>query len=158
MKLKVIIACSVFLFITICSSKAQPANILPDFRFVKMDGSPFTKSQINAQEKSIIIYFDPTCDHCQGEVVALGKRYKEFKNTSFYLVSSKTTPEVSTFMQTYGKQLKDKKNVTVLLDTKKVFIPEFSPTQYPAIYVYFQGKLLKYFSGTTNVGDILAVK
>jgi hypothetical protein len=139
------------------SAIAQRPAILPEFRFSKLDGTAFTKKQVKTEEKSIIIYFDPTCDHCQGEITAIGKRYKEFKNTSFYLVSANPKTEVSTFMQTYGKLLKDKKNVTVLLDTKMEFIPKFSPTQYPAIYVYSRGKLLKYFSGTTNVSDILAV-
>jgi hypothetical protein len=136
----------------------NPASVLPEFKFSKLDGTSFSKNQIKGEEKSIIIYFDPTCDHCQGEITAIGKRYNDFKNVSFYLVSGHAKSEVSTFMQTYGKQLKDKKNVTVLLDPKMEFIPKFSPTQYPAIYVYSKGKLLKYFSGTTNVNDILAAK
>jgi peroxiredoxin len=136
---------------------AQRPPLLPDFKFSKLDGTPFSKNEVKAQGKSIFIYFDPTCDHCQREIESIGKQYKEFTNVSFYLVSTSVKAEVSTFMQTYGKLLKDKKNVTVLLDTKREFIPKFSPTQYPAIYVYSQGKLVKYFSGTTNVKDILAV-
>ena len=152
--------CALFLFIICCYpalAQNQP-NILPEFKFLKVDGTPFNKSQIKALEKSIIIYFDPSCDHCQDEIEKIGKRYGDFKNVSFYLVSANGKAEVSTFMQTYGKQLNGKKNVTVLLDTKMEFIPKFSPTQYPAIYVYSQGKLIKYFSGTTNVNDILAAK
>jgi hypothetical protein len=160
MRFKGIFTCSLILFI-VCgfSAMAQKSvNILPDFKFVKMDGSAFTKSQIKPLEKSILIYFDPTCDHCQQEVEEIGKRFADFKNASFYLVSRSSKPEVNMFMQTYGKKINGKKNVMVLLDPKNEFMMKFAPKQYPAIYIYSKGKLLKEFSGITNINEILAVK
>jgi hypothetical protein len=148
----------VFLVAASLSAAAQgSAKILPEFKFYKLDGTAFTKSQINLQEKSIIIYFDPGCDHCQKEIESIGKRYNDFKNASFYLVSSYGKAEVDSFMRTYGKMLNGKKNVTVLLDPKMEFVVKFSPDFYPAIYVYSRGKLIKQFSGTKNVDDILSL-
>ena len=62
------------------------------------------------------------------------------------------------FMQTYGKKINGKKNVMVLLDPNNEFMMKFAPKQYPAIYIYSKGKLLKEFSGITNINEILAVK
>jgi thiol-disulfide isomerase/thioredoxin len=158
MKFKGILICTLFLLLT-CgfSAMAQKAgSVLPEFKFVKMDGTAFTKSQIKPQEKSILIYFDPTCEHCQKEAEEIGKRYLDFKNVSFYLVSTAPKAEINMFMQTYGKKINGKKNVMTFLDPNHEFMIKFAPTQYPAIYVYSQGKLVKYFSGTTNVNEILA--
>ncbi|HCN83558.1 MAG TPA: hypothetical protein DIT07_08030 [Sphingobacteriaceae bacterium] len=158
MRFKGIFICSVTLLMVSCFSvmAQKTVTVLPDFKFVKMDGTLFTKTQLKPQEKSIFIYFDPTCEHCQKEADEIGKRYNDFKNVSFYLISTSPKTEVNTFMQTYGKKINGKKNVMPLLDPNREFMIKFAPTQYPAIYVYSQGKLIKYFSGTTNVNEILA--
>lgn len=159
MKLKSIFCGTILTFLTVLSANAQSKNsagLLPDFKFFKMDDTPFTKSQMKAGVKSIIIYFDPGCEHCQHEMEAIGKRYSEFKDVAFYLVSANDKPQINTFMQTYGKGLNGKDNVTVLHDPELQFFYKFAPTSFPAIYVYsFQGKLIKRFSGTTKVEDLL---
>lgn len=158
MRFKSIFTCSLVLFMVSCFSvmAQKTVTVLPDFKFIRMDGTPFTKTQLRPQEKSILIYFDPTCEHCQKEADEIGKRYNDFKNVSFYLISTSPKTEVNMFMQTYGKKINGKKNVMPLLDPNREFMIKFAPTQYPAIYVYSQGKLIKYFSGTTNVNEILA--
>lgn len=158
MRSKSIFSCSLILLMVSCFSvmAQRSVNTLPEFKFVKMDGTPFTKSNIKPLEKSILIYFDPTCDHCQKETDEIGKRYNDFKNVSFYLISRSSKTDVSTFMRTYGKRINGKKNVMALLDPNSEFMMKFAPTQYPSIYVYSKGRLIKFFSGTTNVNEILA--
>jgi hypothetical protein len=160
MKLKNIFLVLILLFagsfLSADAQSRQTVSVLPDFSFFKLDGTSFTRNNMKAGVKSIIIYFDPGCDHCQHEVEAIGKRYNEFKDVAFYLVSANEKTQISSFMQTFGKDLNGRNNVTVLHDPELQFFYKFSPTTFPAIYVYsFQGKLIKQFSGTTKVDDLL---
>lgn len=72
------------------------------------------------------------------------------------MVSMDEAPAIKKFMNSYGKLLNNKKNVTLLQDKDRQFIPRFMPTRYPAIFIYSpQGKLIKYFSGEIDIKEII---
>lgn len=148
------------LFINISSGNAQitPAPVIPDFTFQTLSGSPFTNANLINNKKIIFILFDVTCSHCQHEMQAFGKQYPQFKNAAFYLVSMDTREAIEQFMNTWGKQMNGKPNVTVLRDFKPEFIEKFHPDKYPAIFIYDASKhLIRYFSGQKDVREIAAV-
>ena len=130
---------------------------IPDFTFFKLDGTAFNRNQLIKGEHAIFILYDCGCEHCQRELIDIGKHYSSFKNVNFYLVTMDRKQEIDKFMLTYGRFLKDKPNVILLQDKNMEFIPKFKPLRYPGIFVYSsQGKCLYSNSGTTPLQAILS--
>ncbi len=154
----VLLFISVLIFLSENSfAQLQPAKVIPEFTFYTMGGQTFTRKQLPTDKKIVIIYFDTTCEHCQKEITAIGNRFTEFKNAAFYFVSIEDPQQIGKFMNTYGKKLNGKKNVTVLRDYYKQFIVKFLPDQYPALFIYGPDKrLIKHFGGQHNINTIIS--
>jgi len=139
-------------------AQLPPAKVIPDFTFYDLKDQPFSQNQITKNSKILFLFFDATCTHCQYETQLIGTHYKEFKNTAFYLVSMDVKPQIQKFMHTYGKQLEGKSNVTVLADVNRQFIQKFTPSQFPALYIYNKyKKLLKYWDTPVSIDQVLSV-
>lgn len=136
----------------------QPAKI-PAFTFFKLaDGTPFTKSELPASGRVVLVFFDPGCGHCQEEAEAIGNNLDRFKDASFYFIAMQDKPLIQEFIAKYGKKLKGKSNVTFLHDGNYEFISKFNPSEYPSLYVYSaNGQLVKYLHGPKEINTILAV-
>lgn len=141
---------------TSISLAQAPAATIPNFTFYHLDGTPFKRTDLPNSNKTIIIFFAVDCKQCQNATEDLEKNFNEFKTTLVYMVSLNTPPEIEKFINKYGKRLKDKKNFTLLQDKDKQFINKFSPTKYPALYVYSsQGNLIQYFGGATKIKELI---
>lgn len=134
-------------------SQALPAgSVIPKATFYKADGKSFNTDQIVKGKKSLIMFFDATCSHCQTVATELSKSTKELSGASLYLVSQDVFRSINYFMDTYAKPLKAMKNVTTLQDKDYVFIPLFHPKKYPALYLYGADRKLIIF--TSNEKDV----
>jgi hypothetical protein len=61
---------------------------------------------------------------------------RKLKETAVYLITLDRVAKVTAFMNKFGSNLKDKKNVTILQDTKNEFIQRFGPAKYPPLFLY----------------------
>jgi len=139
------------------TSAQSPAKVIPDFQFYKADGTVFNKVQIKPGHKSLIVFFDATCSHCQKTMLQLSKRYAELEKLNIYLVSLDQHITMNYFMNQYGKNLVGKKNVLLLEDRDHVFIPLFKPLKYPSLYLYSpENRLSFYTSGDEKLADLFA--
>ena len=147
----------IFMVLTCFSLKAQtPASTIPDFNFYTLDNKPFVTKNIVPGKKTLFVFFDANCDHCQRAVSTLGSNYSSLKTVSIYLVSLDSKPVIQTFMSSYGKNLVDKKNVVLLQDLKYQFIPKFQPKKYPGLFLYSsQKKLIIYTNDEHEVGKVI---
>ncbi|MEQ7801415.1 hypothetical protein ABDJ41_16600 [Pedobacter sp. ASV1-7] len=139
------------LIIAVCtlSANAQqpiPGTDMPKALFYKTDGGNFSTDLIPKGTKSMIILFDATCDHCQKVATNISKRSDELTNVNIYLVTQDEIRSVNYFMDNFAKPLKTMKNVTVLQDRDRIFIPLFHPKQYPSLYLYGKDKKLEFYS------------
>jgi peroxiredoxin len=122
-----------------------PAQSIPSFTFYKLDKTPFTNKNLNTGKDILFIFFDVTCDHCQHTISTLSKRIDECQKISIYLISLEDKTAITGFLNQYGKNLTNRKNVTVLQDSKNQFITQFSPRKYPSVFLYSaQNKLRLY--------------
>ena len=129
-----------------------PAHSIPHFQFVTMDDRPFTDLDLPSGKLIFIMYFDPDCDHCQHAIKYIGDQYETFKKTMIYLVSMDDQKKTNHFMDTYGSELKGKKNVTVLMDKLQQFIVRFNPVRPPSMFLFSsQRKLLDYEDNAESV-------
>lgn len=135
-----------------------PGTDVPKAVFYKADGKTFSTDQIPKGKKSIIMFFDATCEHCQKVASQLSKKTAQLDKINFYLVSQDETRSINYFMDNFAKPLKTMKNVVTLQDRDHVFIPMFHPKQYPSIYLYGADKKLIYYSSNDkDVDKILSL-
>lgn len=122
-----------------------PSPIIPEFKFFRMDQTIFTDQDLVKGKKIFFVFFDPECDHCQRAMGIIGAKYNYFKNAAIYLVSIDSPDKINRFMNSYGQQLKGKKNILILQDKLNQFIVKFKPKKYPSMFLYSaQKKLMDY--------------
>ncbi|MFC4210317.1 TlpA family protein disulfide reductase [Pedobacter lithocola] len=138
------------------SANAQQPTYLPQFKFFKLDGKPYSNVNINTSKKTLFILFDCTCEHCQREAKELNLAYSKLKNVTILMVTLDESISIQKFFGSFAPGLNLKPNVTVLQDKNRTFIPTFLPSQYPAIYLYSPaGKLLVYAYGDGGIKKVL---
>jgi len=127
------------------SSAQKPVEIIPKFILYKFDNTLFTNKNLEVGKKTLFIFFDVTCDHCQQTIQTLSSRISEFKRVAIYLITLDDKASVSKFLNQYGKNLIGNRNVLILKDKKDQFITRFGPRKYPSVFLFSsQKKLLLY--------------
>lgn len=134
------------------SQGLEPGTELPKAVFYTTDGKIFSTDQIAKGKKSLIMFFDATCEHCQRVAANLSKRTKELGNVNIYMVTQDEPQSIDYYVNKFAKPLVALKNVTLLRDKDRVFVPLFHPRQYPALYLFTPEKRLIYFS--SNEKDV----
>lgn len=144
------------LFLLAFSAQAQQPRQLPAFTFFQLNSKTFTEKNLLKGRTSVFVLFDSGCDHCQKEIPAIGRKYSQLVNCSFYFVSFNEAGQISDFMKTYGKDFHGKKNVVVLRDSNRQFLPTFFPEKFPAVYMYNpKGILIYYKSGNQDLNSMI---
>ena len=153
MKMRQIILATYLLTLAANNISGQiPAQTLPAFTFFKLDQTPFTDKDVAAGKMVFFMFFDADCEHCQRAIQSIGKQYPAFKKAAVYLVSMDDKNKIGHFMDTYGKELKGRKNLLILQDSHKEFITRFKPVKYPSMFLYsFKKKLLDYEDNDESV-------
>jgi peroxiredoxin len=129
----------------------QP-NDLPTMALTMLDGSQLQAKDLKGS--TVIILFQPDCDHCQREAQAIHENIKAFENYSVYFVSGATPPELDTFARQYG--FSDIHNVYFASTQVQSIIDNFGQISAPSLYVYNDmGKLVTKFNGETDITQIL---
>lgn len=137
----------------------EAAASIPPFKFYKVkSGIGFTNNDIAPNRNTAFILFDPNCGHCQEETKHLAANYAKIKDVNLYFVSMNDPALMSSFLETFGKELSDKKNVEVLYDRNQEFIQNFHiPKQFPANYVYgADGVLKSNWEGAKPIDQVIA--
>jgi peroxiredoxin len=144
--MRMLLLIPILCFLLAFNASAQtPAQKIPSFTFYTLDKTPLTDKNVTSGKDALFIFFDVTCDHCQHTISTLSKRIAECPKISIYLISLEDKTAVTNFLNQYGKNLINKKNVTVLQDSKNQFITQFGPRKYPSVFLYSkQKKLLLY--------------
>ncbi|WP_316789006.1 peroxiredoxin family protein [Pedobacter frigoris] len=132
------------------SQELTPGTEIPKAVFYKKAGGTFSTDQIAKGKKTLLMFFDATCGHCQKTAAAMSKRNKEFADINLILVTQDEQRSIDYFMTNYGKALLSMKNVSILQDKDHVFIPLFHPKQYPSLYLFGSDRKLIYYSSNDN--------
>lgn len=147
-----VVAILLLLFIANNIVAQIPAGTIPEFTFYRFNQTAFTNKDLPTGKMIFIVFFDPDCDHCQHAITTIGQQYKAFTKTAVYLISMFDQNKMNHFMDTYGKALKEQKNVVLLLDKLGQFINKFKPKKYPSMFLYSpEKKLLLYEDDPANI-------
>ena len=155
---------TVFLFIIIqsCTSSGNKDNTysnsttvqndLPQMVVTKPDGS-----QLNVWEltgKTVLILFQPDCDHCQREAHAIQENISAFNSYTLYFITTTPHQEIETFAREY--KLAGLPNVHFCQTTSQSILDNFGPIDAPSLYIFSSDKkLIKAFNGETQINEIL---
>lgn len=121
----------------------------PAFPLYALDSSRFNSiSVLNKKEPVVIIYFSPTCSHCQHQVEEITSHMNDFKTVKFLLVSSYAMQDIKEFVNNYA--LSHFPNFTVGSDPGFSMGQFFEVRSLPGVFVYNKnGKYKTHFE--TNV-------
>ena len=138
------------LFFSIKTQAQPPAQTVPVFNFYRLDKTTFTNKDLPTGKMLFFFFFDPSCEHCQQAMSNLNKDYPQYAKAAVYLISANDPKTIAAFMGKYAPSLKNKKNVTLLLDVKNEFLEKFKPIRYPSMFLYSPKNVLLDYEDNEN--------
>ena len=133
------------------TAEAQ-VNDLPDMMLTMDDGSNLQVKTLKGN--TILILFQPDCDHCQREAEVIKDFLKEFEKYTLYFISAADMKEIRAFASTYG--LADKGNIRFGATDVATVIRSFGSIPAPSVFIYNGGKQKAAFKGETEIGQIIS--
>lgn len=144
----VLIACCVCFF-----SKAQQSNNIPPFKVRLTNSEVFTYKDLKKDTPTVLIYFSPTCEHCNEFTKELVKHEKELKNKQVIFITYLSLEETLAFDKLYNLSSKpyfkigsegytfvvqkyyniQKFPYIVLFNKQQKFVKKLSPTEKPEV-------------------------
>lgn len=124
---------------------------IPPFRVMALpDSAVFTKADLKEEKKTVIIYFNPDCDHCIHEMEMISDNKSLFKKTQVLMVSYQPYLKIREFYLKY--KVAELPFITMARDPA-YFIPVFYDVRHtPFTAVYnTKGRLSKAFEGTVRL-------
>ena len=133
------------------STVIQTQNDLPKMVIKSLDESNIDVHAL--KERTILILFQPDCDHCQREAKEIRENLTAFKEYTLYFISAGEMAAVKKFGETYD--LLGQNNVVFALTTVDDVIRNFGGIPAPSVYIYTNQRLVQKFNGEVTIGRIL---
>jgi thiol-disulfide isomerase/thioredoxin len=113
-----------------------PVQAVPDFTFFRLDNNVFGKKDMEPGKMLFFLFFDSDCEHCQRAMINLNQNFQQYRKLAIYLVTLDGKEKIGYFLNKYGQNLKNKKNVVILQDLRNEFISKFRPRKYPSMFLF----------------------
>ena len=127
---------------------------LPPFVITSLDSTNFVKADMKKNTESIIMYFNPGCDHCRHQTDSLIAHMDKFKNVQIVMATYQPLEDIKVFADEY--KLQNYPNIRIGRDGKYFLQPFYKILNLPFLALYDKkGKLLTTFEGTTPVEKLL---
>lgn len=146
-------------FLSILFASSTFAQIkVPAFSFKTLEGEEFTQAQLDSKKPTMIMNYDPYCDHCNDQAEIIKKAASKFKEKNVQFVFVTFIPEkeaTEAFIQKHfeGTGL----NYTFLLDPNISFESYFGYTD-DALNIFLyktKGGKAKYFGEEQSAETLL---
>ncbi|MEJ7643142.1 MAG: redoxin domain-containing protein [Chryseolinea sp.] len=159
-----IAAAFIFFLVTFCAcsntstseAKTQSetsVNEQPNMSITLIDNS--NRNVRDLTGASVLIFFQPDCDHCQREAADIEKNLDAFVDTSLYFITAAPMQEIIQFARDY--KLSDRSNVHFGFTPAKNILDNYGAISAPSVYIYSdKHKLVKSFNGEVAVEKILS--
>lgn len=152
MKVRILLLLSVIVFWSCKKQKEETKNDLPQMQITLLDESVLNAKKIAG--KTVMVLFQPDCDHCQREATQISENLESFKGYKFYFVSSAALTDIARFGNDFN--LAGKENIFFGSAPSESIYNNFGPIEAPSIYIYSEeGKLVKQFNGEIAISEIL---
>ncbi|MBS1729374.1 MAG: hypothetical protein JSS67_01210 [Bacteroidetes bacterium] len=134
----------------------QKDSTFPHFMLLQTDSTWFLENQLPRDKPVVIIYFSPTCGHCQLTANEFKRQSQDLQNIFFVWASYSPMDEIKTFAQNFD--LLYHPNIRIGRDPNYI-IPAYFRVKYtPFIAVYnLHGKIIKTFEFGTDPETIIDI-
>ena len=124
--------------------------------FESLGGKETCIDEFNPEQPTVIIYFNPECEHCQYEASEIGKSSDQFEKVNMVLITSDdSTLRIEAFAMKY--HLWEVDNLTILIDRKRHFKNYFGTTVVPSLFLYGTNrKLFKVWKGEIQIKAVIS--
>jgi len=159
---------TVFTFILFCLVTGAFAQIdssqqyfkspyIPAFNIRKIpDSSSFTNTMLQKNKATILVFFDPDCDHCQEATKNFIASIDRFKDVQLLMVTIYDFTRIKKFYKDF--KIADYPNITVTRDAAFDLPRFYAVHSIPDVYVYDKsGKLMRHYKKDIPVGEIASL-
>ena len=128
---------------------------LPSFKILSVDSTCcFSSDNFQMGQPTVLLYFDPDCEHCQQETRSILANMDKLKGARICLVTNGEASELKKFSEVF--RLDSVKNVLIGKDYNYSFYRAFLPPTVPYMAIYNGRKdLVKVYSGETDIHFII---
>jgi hypothetical protein len=153
---------SVICVALVCIVYAQPSGkapylrfpTIPPFTLMKADSSSITRNNLPKKHKTMIMYFSPTCEHCQVQTDSMIANMNKLKDVAILMASYSPLSEIKTFYE--ARHLNKYNNIQMGYDTKYFFPPFYRMRNLPFMALYNKkGTFITSFEGNASIDKIL---
>jgi peroxiredoxin len=136
------------LLLTVASYAQKVASDLPALQITGLDGKSFSAKTLKG--KTVIVMYQPDCDHCQREAESIQEHMDWFKSYQLYFITTATAVEIKKFAAEY--KLNTYRNVHFGTTTLGNILSTYGPVETPSLYIYgADGRLVQKFNGETSI-------
>ncbi|HSC53504.1 MAG TPA: redoxin domain-containing protein [Phnomibacter sp.] len=128
---------------------------LPAYSLFDLNNKPLLTTSVPQKGKSlVIVYFSPSCGHCQEFTSNLTARLKDFKKVQFLYVSAYPLADIQKF--TTDRGLQKMTNFTIAHDPEFKLGTFFAMKELPSVFVYgSNGKLKGNFDSKLTIDELV---
>ena len=128
---------------------------LPSFQFYNLQNQPYTIDSLQKNKKTLLLFFNTTCEHCQYETEQIIKNKTAFEVCNTLFVSNQSLPEIKSFDGIY--HILNLPSLTLLRDSLDNSKRGFGVSSIPSSFIYdVNGKLVTSFKGEVKIEAIIA--
>jgi peroxiredoxin len=161
---KMMLGLFLFMSVQLLAQDSNRANVVtyktlrsfPSFQLFALDSSKFYSTAVlEKNEPTVLIYFSPTCSHCQHQAEEITSHIKEFKGVKFLMVSSYSLQEIRQFSETYA--IDKFPNIKLAHDANASLVKFYEIKSLPGIFVYDKkAKFKTLFPTNVKAGELLS--
>lgn len=147
---------AIFSVLLLSGIALQAQLTVPSFYFYDLEGNGFTNSNLIQDKSTMIMLFDPYCDHCDHQAEWIAQAADQFKEIQFVFVTIETEkqPILDFKERHFGKTTLS--NLHFLQDKQFKFEDYFGYTDDAVnIYLYKPGKKQPKYFGSEQKPEIL---
>lgn len=127
---------------------------MPALTFLNLDSTEFNTFNIPRGDNSVLIYFSPTCDHCEMLTQEIIQHLDSFSKTEFYMISPVDLSVTREFDKKYN--VSRQKNMHIYKDAQHLFGTYYGVRYLPFMVIYDKKKqLIKAAEGGMKMSELI---
>jgi thiol-disulfide isomerase/thioredoxin len=127
---------------------------LPPFNLLGADSTRLTKDSLQKNKQTLIMYFSPTCEHCQHQMEDMIKYAEDLKDIQIIMATYSPMNELTDFINQYT--LNRFPNIRTGRDTQYMLQPFYKIAGLPYQALYdASGNLITTFEGNVKIEKLL---